>query len=88
MDDRTILVDRGFVQVSDAVALDGAVPQVVQRIVGEASLGSGALTPLPVDTSAIPNDHLQYAITWFSLATVWTLMTIYFLSRRPAAKRS
>jgi surfeit locus 1 family protein len=118
--------------VSDAVALGGAVPQVVRRIVGnlqwpqetdsftpvpdlenniwfardvqamaealqadpilvvqrEASLGSGALTPLPVDTSAIPNDHLQYAITWFSLATVWTLMTIYFLSRRPAAKRS
>jgi len=37
------------------------------------------LTPLPVDTSGIPNDHLQYAITWFSLAAVWTFMSVAFL---------
>lgn len=41
------------------------------------------LSPLPVDTSAIPNDHLQYAITWFSLAAIWLCMTLFFL-RRPA----
>lgn len=41
-----------------------------------------ALTPLPVDTSRIPNDHLQYAITWFSLAAIWLAMTTYFLRRR------
>ena len=29
-----------------------------------------AISPLPVDTSSVPNDHLNYAITWFSLAVV------------------
>lgn len=42
--------------------------------------GSG-VTPLPVDTAGIPNDHLQYAITWFSLAVVWAAMIVYFLRR-------
>ncbi|MDZ7907286.1 MAG: SURF1 family protein [Gemmobacter sp.] len=37
--------------------------------------------PLPVDASAIPNDHLGYAITWFSLAAVWLGMTVLFLWR-------
>ena len=36
--------------------------------------------PLPV-TVNIPNDHLQYAITWFALAAVWALMTGYLLWR-------
>ncbi|MEW9919303.1 SURF1 family protein [Marimonas sp. MJW-29] len=40
------------------------------------------VTPFPVDTSRIPNDHLQYAITWFSLATIWLAMTLLFLLRR------
>ncbi|MBV1926515.1 MAG: SURF1 family protein [Rhodobacteraceae bacterium] len=39
------------------------------------------LSPLPVDTSRIPNDHLQYAITWFSLALIWATMTAYFMWR-------
>lgn len=43
-----------------------------------------ALTPLPVDTAGIPNDHLQYAITWFSLAAIWAAMTGYFLWRSRA----
>ena len=42
---------------------------------------SGAVTPLPVDSSAIPNDHLQYAVTWFGLAAIWTLMMLYFVYR-------
>ncbi len=37
-------------------------------------------TPMPV-TVNIPNDHLQYAITWFSLMVVWILMTLYLLWR-------
>lgn len=40
------------------------------------------VTPLPVDTSRIPNDHLQYMITWFSLAAIWLLMSLLFLRRR------
>ncbi|MEM8773729.1 MAG: SURF1 family protein [Pseudomonadota bacterium] len=47
----------------------------------EMSQPDGALTPLPVDTSGIPNDHLQYAITWFSLAVVWIIMTGYYIFR-------
>lgn len=52
---------------------------VVARAVSPADL---AVTPFPVDTSQIPNDHLQYAITWFSLAAIWLAMSILFLRRR------
>ncbi|MGJ8616895.1 MAG: SURF1 family protein [Sulfitobacter sp.] len=40
------------------------------------------VTPMPVVTARIPNDHLQYAITWFSLAAIWLAMSTYFLRRR------
>ena len=39
------------------------------------------VTPLPVDTSGIPNNHLNYAITWFLLAVGWLGMTVYWLWR-------
>lgn len=39
------------------------------------------IEPRPVDTSGIVNDHLEYAITWFSLAGVWAGMTLYLLWR-------
>lgn len=39
------------------------------------------VSPLPVDTSGIPNDHLQYAITWYSLGIVWLLMTGVWIRR-------
>ena len=57
---------------------------VVLRDAPESDLG---VTPWPVDTAGIPNDHLQYAITWFSLALIWAAMTGYFLlrTRRSAA---
>jgi len=44
------------------------------------------LEPLPVDTTGVPNDHLEYAATWFSLAAIWLGMTGYYLWRtgRPA----
>lgn len=44
------------------------------------------VTPLPVDTSGIPNDHKQYAITWFSLAVVWLIMTALWIRRRLTEK--
>lgn len=40
-----------------------------------------AVSPLPVDTSSIPNDHLNYAITWFSLTAVWLGMTALLVWR-------
>jgi len=36
--------------------------------------------PFPISLN-IKNDHREYAITWFSLALVWFLMTIYLLWR-------
>jgi len=39
------------------------------------------MTPMPVDTARIPNNHLQYAITWFSLAAIWLAMSLYFVRR-------
>lgn len=47
-----------------------------------------AIMPLPVDTVGIPNDHLQYAMTWFGLALVWAAMTGYFLWRGRAPSES
>lgn len=43
--------------------------------------GDVEVEPLPVGTTGIPNDHLQYAITWFSLAGIWLSMTLYLLYR-------
>lgn len=45
------------------------------------------ITPLPVDTAGIPNDHLQYAVTWYGLALVWAAMSIYFLWRTRAGRK-
>ena len=50
------------------------------------SLVEPGVSPLPVDTARIPNDHLQYAITWFSLAIIWLGMSLFFLRRRGASK--
>lgn len=44
--------------------------------------GDDGVARLPVGTDGIPNDHLQYAITWFSLAGIWLFMTLYFLYRQ------
>jgi surfeit locus 1 family protein len=43
------------------------------------------LTALPIGTIGIKNDHLNYAITWFMLASVWAIMSgflLYRLTRR------
>jgi surfeit locus 1 family protein len=46
-----------------------------------------AVSPLPVDTSGIPNDHLEYAVTWFSLAGIWAAMTGFFIRRQMRATK-
>jgi len=51
------------------------------------SVSDAPVTPLPVDTGNIPNDHLEYAVTWFGLAAIWAVMSGYFLWRmRKTAK--
>ena len=45
----------------------------------------------PVSSSGIPNDHFQYAVTWFSLAAIWLGMTGFWIwrnTRPPNSKRS
>lgn len=43
--------------------------------------------PLPITTEAIPNNHLQYVITWFSLAAIWAGMTVVLLRRMAGRQR-
>jgi len=63
---------------SMAEALETEPVLIVLR---ETSETDPVVTPFPVDSSGIPNDHLEYAITWFSLAAVWIGMTLYLLWR-------
>ena len=65
-----------------ANALEALPVLLIARTTSEAD---ASVTPLPVDSAGIPNDHLQYAITWFSLALIWLVMTGFFL-RGPRAK--
>ena len=37
--------------------------------------------PWPIDTVGIPNNHFQYAVTWFSLSIIWMGMTVYWIWR-------
>lgn len=50
---------------------------VAREVAGDAQ----GIAPVPVTITGIPNDHLGYAITWFSLAAVWAGMTGYLLWR-------
>ncbi len=126
-EDRTILVDRGFVPTTakQTYRLTGPMevtgnlhwPDEIDSYTPDADIDSNiwfardvpnlaaalgtepilliarsqtdpGVTPLPVDTAGIPNDHLQYAITWFGLALVWAAMTGYFLWRNRAPSES
>ena len=50
---------------------------IVARSIEKGDFGSD---PQPIGLN-IPNDHKEYAITWFSLAIVWLGMTLYLLYR-------
>jgi surfeit locus 1 family protein len=64
----------------DVPAMAAALGTEPVLVVARGALAPG-VEPMPVDTSGIPNDHLEYAITWFSLAAVWLGMTGYLLWR-------
>lgn len=61
-----------------AAALNTDPVLVVLR---NASQLDASVTPLALDSAAIPNDHLSYAITWYSLAVIWLGMTAFWLWR-------
>ena len=44
------------------------------------------ITLLPVDTADIKNDHFEYAVTWFLLALVWAIMSLFLIRRTTQAK--
>ena len=69
-----------------AAALGAAPVLLIAR--SEVGLEASGLTPLPVDSGDIPNNHLQYVITWFSLAAIWVIMTTYFIMRMRRAQRT
>ncbi|MCF1708556.1 SURF1 family protein [Tabrizicola sp. J26] len=64
----------------DVPAMAAALDTEPTFIVAREPTGDG-IKPVPVDTAGIPNDHRNYAITWFSLAFVWLGMTVLWLWR-------
>jgi surfeit locus 1 family protein len=50
---------------------------VAARVQGDAQ----GVDPVAITIAGIPNDHLNYAITWFLLAAVWSGMTVFLLWR-------
>lgn len=69
-----------FARDVDAMAAAlGTEPVLV--VLRETSQMDTPVTPLPVDTAGIPNDHLEYAVTWFGLALVWLVMTAVLVRR-------
>ncbi|MDT2017727.1 MAG: SURF1 family protein, partial [Planktomarina sp.] len=126
-DGRRVLIDRGFISVSDTMPIvpkiDGMVignlhwpkeidsftpendlknniwfardvptmakyldTEPVLLILKSSDLDQENIMPLPVDTAGIPNNHLQYAITWFLLSLIWLGMSGYFVYRSRDAK--
>ena len=64
----------------DVPAMAAALGTEPVLIVARNATGDG-ITPLPVDTAGIANNHLNYARTWFALAAVWLGMTVFLLWR-------
>lgn len=72
---------RDIAQMAEALKTEPLL--VIARTVSPSDDG---IAPLPVSTEGIPNDHLQYAVTWLSLAAVWLLMTGAWIWRRLQGK--
>ncbi len=83
-------MDRGIWFARDVPAMAGALETepVLLVVRQETPQLTNGLTPLPVGGANIPNNHLQYAITWFLLAVIWAGMTGYFLWRTGRTARA
>jgi surfeit locus 1 family protein len=64
----------------DIAAMATALDTSEVLIVARKDTGQ-AIEAMPVGITGIKNDHLGYAITWFSLAFVWFGMTLFLLWR-------
>lgn len=72
--------DIWFARDVDAMA-DALQTEPLLIILRSSSEPDQVVEPLPINSAGIPNDHLSYAITWFSLAAIWFVMTLYLLWR-------
>ena len=72
--ERDIWFARDVTALADTLNTDPIL--VIAR---EITPDSEKVSPIPISSSGIPNDHLQYAITWFALAAVWAGMSGLFL---------
>ena len=73
-------VEAGLWYARDVPALAAALGTEPVLIVAR-EIDRDPAVPLPIDVSGIPNDHLEYAITWFTLAAIWAGMTGLLLWR-------
>lgn len=66
----------------DVITMSDALKTEPLMVVARSMTPSDPRTALlPVDTAGIKNDHLSYAITWFGLAIVWAIMSLFLISR-------
>ncbi len=79
--DPDIAANIWFARDVSAMAIELKTQPILVVLRDEAETDFG-VTPWPVATNNVPNDHLQYAITWFSLAVIWVGMSAYFMLRR------
>lgn len=73
---------RDIAQMAGALGTEPLL--IVARSVSPPEQG---VTPLPVDTGSIPNDHLEYAITWFALALIWAVILAVLMRRQIGAAK-
>lgn len=80
--ERNIWFARDLPAMAEALRAEPVL--VVAKAIEGADLGT---IPLAVDTAGIPNDHLNYAITWFGLAAVWAVMSLALIRRARRGER-
>ena len=74
--------DKNIWFARDVMAMAAALnTEPVLVVIRASSSAPTEISPMPVDTKSITNNHLQYALTWISLAVIWFCMTIFFMIR-------
>ncbi|MBY6089059.1 SURF1 family protein [Maritimibacter alkaliphilus] len=68
--------DQGLWFARDLPALAaelGTEPLLI--VLRDETFDDAGVSPLPVSSAGIPNDHLGYAVQWFGMALIWLVMT-------------
>ena len=73
-------IDANIWFARDVPALAAALNTEPVMIVARHSTGDG-VAAFPVNPASIPNNHMNYAITWFLLAGAWFVMTVFLVLR-------